>query len=124
MINDLLQPEHSHLINSVVVTVAPTYLGQGGVGVSPSSKRDEVGRPVPAVRFQDVKWQSMDEDAVMCGRMPRVAGMEVLPGMGMGPHAAPGVPARAGPVSFFNSTVGGDNTFQRRIPEGQNGGSS
>ncbi|KAL8869959.1 MAG: hypothetical protein Q9174_003879 [Haloplaca sp. 1 TL-2023] len=74
VINDLLQPEHSHLVNSVVVTVAPTYLGQGGVGVSPPSKRDEVGRPVPA-------------------------------------------------VSFFNSTIGENNTFQKRIPQGQNGGS-
>ena len=69
VINDLLLAEHSHLINSVVVTVAPTYLGRGGVLVSPTSKYDAMGRPQPVLRFNKVKWQPMGEDVVMCAKI-------------------------------------------------------
>lgn len=70
VINDLLQPEHAHFISSVVVTIAPTYLGKCGVGVSPAPRYDSTGRPKPAVRFQDVKWHTLGEDVVMCGNLP------------------------------------------------------
>ncbi|MCJ1254540.1 2,5-diamino-6-(ribosylamino)-4(3H)-pyrimidinone 5'-phosphate reductase [Lignoscripta atroalba] len=69
IINELLQPEHANLINSVIVTVAPTYLGTGGVVVCPSRNIDEKGRPKPVARFRDVKWQPLGEDVVMCGRL-------------------------------------------------------
>ena len=69
VINDLLQLENANYINSVVVTVAPTYLGRGGVTVSPFAKQDVSGRPEPAVRFHDVRWQPLGEDIVMCGRL-------------------------------------------------------
>ncbi|KAL9122424.1 MAG: hypothetical protein Q9187_001024 [Circinaria calcarea] len=69
VINDLLQPEHASLINSVIVTIAPTYLGTGGVVVCPTRNFDEAGRPRPVARFQDVRWQPMGEDVVMCGRL-------------------------------------------------------
>ncbi|KAL9126895.1 MAG: hypothetical protein Q9217_004129 [Psora testacea] len=70
VINDLLQPENAGYINSMVVTVAPTYLGRGGVGVSPAPRHDHTGRPMPLVRFRDVRWLPMGEDCVMCGKMP------------------------------------------------------
>ena len=69
VINDLLHSEHSNYINSVVVTIAPTYLGRGGVTVSPFARQDVSGRPEPAVKFRDVKWQTLGEDVVMCGRL-------------------------------------------------------
>lgn len=69
VINDLLQPENSNLINSVIVTMAPTYFGRGGAGINPAPRHDPTGRPLPAVRFQDVKWQPIGDDAVMCGRL-------------------------------------------------------
>ena len=69
VINDLLLPIHSHLIHSVIVTVAPTYLGRGGVLASPASKYDAFGTPQPVLRFKNVKWQPMGEDAVMCGKV-------------------------------------------------------
>ena len=69
VINDLLQPENANLISSVVITVAPTYLGRGGVGVSPAPRHDQTGRPQPALRFQDVKWQPLGGDVVMCGKL-------------------------------------------------------
>lgn len=69
VINDLLQPEHASFINSVVVTVAPTYLGRGGVVVSPATRHDETGRPQPVAKFDEVKWHPLGEDIVMCGRL-------------------------------------------------------
>ena len=69
VINDLLQPENARLINSVIVTIAPTYLGKGGIGVSPNPRHDLAGRPQAAIKFQDVKWQPLGEDVVMCGKL-------------------------------------------------------
>ena len=73
VINDLLQPENASFIRSAIVTVAPTYLGRGGVGVNPLPRHDPTGRPQPVVRFEKVKWLPMGEDAVMCGKMPAAA---------------------------------------------------
>ena len=72
VINELLQPENADLISSVVITIAPTYLGKGGVSVSPPTKLDQTGRPQAALpRFRDVKWQPMGgDDVVFCGKMP------------------------------------------------------
>ena len=69
VINDLLQPENANFINSVVVTIAPTYFGRGSVGVGPERRHDQTGRPQAAVRFQDVTWQPMGQDVVMCGKL-------------------------------------------------------
>ena len=71
VINDLLQSENSNLISSVVVSIAPTYLGRGGVGVSPVPRHDPTGRPQPAVRFEDVRWQPLGMDVIMAGRISR-----------------------------------------------------
>ncbi len=71
VINDLLHADHAYLIDSVIVTVAPTYLGRGGVLVSPAPKTDATGRPQPVLRFKDVRWQPLGEDVVMCGRVQR-----------------------------------------------------
>ncbi|KAL9039454.1 MAG: hypothetical protein Q9180_002516 [Flavoplaca navasiana] len=114
VINELLRPEHSNLVSSVVVTVAPTYLGQGGVTVSPPPKVDAARRPQPAMRFKDVRWQSFGEDAVMCGRIPQV---EMPPGATAPQSTSPATmapPLR--PVSFFNSSVDAQNGFQSRVP--------
>ena len=69
VINELLRPENAELVHSVIITVAPTYLGVGGVGVFPDRRVDNGGRLVPAVRFTDVRWQPLGEDVVMCGRL-------------------------------------------------------
>lgn len=66
VINDLLHSDHTHLIDSVIVTVAPTYLGRGGVLVSPAPKHDAAGRQQPVLRFKNVRWQPMGQDVVMC----------------------------------------------------------
>ena len=69
IINELLQPEYRDFVSSVIVTVAPTYLGTGGVVVCPTRNVDEVGRPKPVTRFWDVKWEQLGEDVVMCGKV-------------------------------------------------------
>ena len=75
VINELLQAENAHLVDSVIVTVAPTYLGKGGVSVSPPTGLDSRGRPLPALPgFAEVRWRPMgDKDVVFCGKMPHSA---------------------------------------------------
>ncbi|KAL8953939.1 MAG: hypothetical protein Q9222_000226 [Ikaeria aurantiellina] len=108
VVNDFLRPEHSGFVSSVIVTVAPTYLGRGGVVVSPEAKRDPNGRPQAALRFKDVRWQTFGEDAVMCGK---VASSEMQAPPPPPPH--PVLLSR--PVSFFNSSVSAEKNFQHRI---------
>lgn len=70
IINSLLSEQrYSALIDSVIVTIAPTWLGQGGVVVSPERRVDEYGCAIPASRLTDVKWYPFGEDVVLCGRI-------------------------------------------------------
>ncbi|CAO2655738.1 Nn.00g045410.m01.CDS01 [Neocucurbitaria sp. VM-36] len=66
VINDLLSAENINLIDSVIVTIAPTWLGEGGVRVCPK-ERIEDGRRLPVGRLKDVKWVPLGEDVVLCG---------------------------------------------------------
>ncbi|KAL4894677.1 bacterial bifunctional deaminase-reductase [Aspergillus ambiguus] len=67
IINSLLEPSFQSLINSVIVTIAPTWLGQGGVVVSPKRRVDPNGTAIPASRLTNVKWHPFGEDVVLCG---------------------------------------------------------
>jgi 2,5-diamino-6-(ribosylamino)-4(3H)-pyrimidinone 5'-phosphate reductase len=69
VINSLLQPEYFSIINSVIVTIAPTWLGSGGVVVSPPRRLDDGGRPMAAARLDHVEWHPLGEDIVLCGRL-------------------------------------------------------
>ncbi|KAL3473599.1 dihydrofolate reductase-like domain-containing protein [Aspergillus californicus] len=69
VINSLLEPGSQGLVDSVIVTIAPTWLGQGGVVVSPRRRFDAGGAPVAASRLRDVKWVPFGEDVVLCGRV-------------------------------------------------------
>jgi 2,5-diamino-6-(ribosylamino)-4(3H)-pyrimidinone 5'-phosphate reductase len=71
VINSLLVPEGNGFVDSVIVTVAPTWLGQGGVVVSPPRTVGEDGEPAPPVRLTDVTWCPLGEDVVLCGRIKR-----------------------------------------------------
>ena len=106
VINDLLQPENTGYVSSVVVTVAPTYLGRGGVTVSPAPIQDHLGQPRPAVRFHDVKWQPLGEDVVMCGRLPAVDSIAQLPS-----SALPVPPTQLIPLSSNQSQANGQHLF-------------
>jgi 2,5-diamino-6-(ribosylamino)-4(3H)-pyrimidinone 5'-phosphate reductase len=66
VINDLLSPENFTLVDSVIVTIAPVWLGKGGVQVCPDG-REENGRRLPVGRLGDVKWVPLGEDVALCG---------------------------------------------------------
>ncbi|KAE8148847.1 dihydrofolate reductase-like domain-containing protein [Aspergillus avenaceus] len=69
VLSELLNPEYTEFIDSIIVTVAPTYLGSGGVGVSPDSKRDDEGKPNAALNPRDVKWAPLGQNVIMCGKL-------------------------------------------------------
>ncbi|OAA61472.1 Dihydrofolate reductase-like domain protein [Cordyceps fumosorosea ARSEF 2679] len=71
VINSLLAPACAGLVSSVIVTIAPTWLGQGGVVVSPARVHDRAGSPAPAARLCDVVWHPFGDDIVLCGRLER-----------------------------------------------------
>lgn len=69
VLSELLNPEYTDFIDSIIVTVAPTYLGRGGVGVSPDSKLDQDGKPNAALNPRDVKWTPLGQNVIMCGKI-------------------------------------------------------
>jgi 2,5-diamino-6-(ribosylamino)-4(3H)-pyrimidinone 5'-phosphate reductase len=48
------------LVDAVVVTIAPVYLGRGGVSVSPPRREEDKQE---AVRFKNVEWTVLGMDA-------------------------------------------------------------
>ena len=66
VINTLLA--RSDLVNSVIVTIAPTWLGQGGLAACPSAATDN-GQRVNAARLRETSWSQFGADAVVCGRL-------------------------------------------------------
>lgn len=65
IINGLYSPENRKFVSSVIVTVAPKYLGEGGVAVCPGrEERDRV-----AVELWDVVWVPLGRDVVMAARI-------------------------------------------------------
>ncbi|KAJ5683175.1 hypothetical protein N7462_006340 [Penicillium macrosclerotiorum] len=69
VLSELLNPEYANFIDSIIVTVAPTYLGRGGVSVSPDSKLDQEGNPNAALNPRDVKWTPLGQNVIMCGNI-------------------------------------------------------
>lgn len=69
VINSLLEPQSMSLIDRVIVTIAPTWLGQGGVVVSPARRFDGEGNAISAARLKNVKWYPFGEDVVLCGQV-------------------------------------------------------
>lgn len=67
VINSLLTPGNLEFVDSVIVTIAPVYLGKGGVNVSPAPQT-ESGQQVPAAKFKEVQWKILGNDVVMAAR--------------------------------------------------------
>ncbi|KAK1988534.1 riboflavin-specific deaminase domain-containing protein [Colletotrichum cereale] len=71
VINSLLNPDSQQFVDTVIVTVAPTWLGRGGVVVSPERVHTSDGTPVPAARLANAAWHQFGEDIVLCGKLSR-----------------------------------------------------
>ncbi|KAI9698276.1 MAG: 2,5-diamino-6-(ribosylamino)-4(3H)-pyrimidinone 5'-phosphate reductase [Bogoriella megaspora] len=64
IINSLLAPSEIDLVSSVILTIAPTWLGQGGVVISPERREKQ-----KQLRLQHTKWHQLGEDAILCGTL-------------------------------------------------------
>jgi 2,5-diamino-6-(ribosylamino)-4(3H)-pyrimidinone 5'-phosphate reductase len=71
VINTLLQERYLSLVDSVIITIAPVWLGTGGVLINPPRRTDEDGQPIPVARLDQVKWKQFGDDVVMCGKIKR-----------------------------------------------------
>jgi len=69
VINSLLIPENRPLISSLIITLAPIYLGRGGVIVSPHKGLVKGRESMTALRLDMVKWYPFGEDVVLCGKV-------------------------------------------------------
>ena len=65
VINDLLRARNQHLVTSVIVTIAPTYLGSGGVVVAPPRSMPDENE----ARLSQTTWIPFGQDVVMAGRL-------------------------------------------------------
>ena len=66
IINELLS--RPSLVDSVIITIAPTFLGQGGTSVTPSAKV-EGDRRTNAARVTQSMWRQFGHDVVLCGQL-------------------------------------------------------
>lgn len=67
VLTSILSRKYAKLVDSVIVTVAPVYLGVGGVVVSPDKPEDGADALLPVTRLEDVSWVPLGEDVVLCG---------------------------------------------------------
>jgi len=67
VINDLLRERNQKFVSSVIVTIAPTYLGAGGVLVLPQRTSPEKNE----ARLENVAWVPTGEDIVMLGTLKK-----------------------------------------------------
>ncbi|KAJ8126802.1 hypothetical protein O1611_g6835 [Lasiodiplodia mahajangana] len=67
IINSLLS-ENASLVDSVIVTIAPIWLGKGGVTVSPART---LGADRPVAKLSNTTWIPLGDDVVLCGRIAR-----------------------------------------------------
>ncbi|KAI0022679.1 putative riboflavin biosynthesis protein Rib7 [Xylariomycetidae sp. FL0641] len=61
------------LVDSVIITIAPTWLGPGSVFVCPPRKGPAAGsdQPTPAARLANTMWMPLGEDVVLCGKLAK-----------------------------------------------------
>lgn len=69
VINTLLSKQNLHLVDTIIITIAPIWLGDAGVNVSPPSTHSSGGHPESGLRLSNVVWQQFGQDVVMCGRV-------------------------------------------------------
>jgi riboflavin-specific deaminase-like protein len=70
VLSELLRQRYTTSVDSIIMTMAPTFLGSMGVQVTPESEFDNSHIPLQK-RLTGVTWQPMGTigDAVMCGKL-------------------------------------------------------
>lgn len=70
VLSELLSRRHLSSVDSVIMTIVPTFLGRMGVQVTQETEYDH-SRAILQNRLADVTWQPMGStgDIVMCGRL-------------------------------------------------------
>lgn len=69
VLSELLNARYASLIDSIIITIAPTFLGKAGVTVSPDPNFVQPGQALPT-RLSNVVWQPMGkDDVVLCGKL-------------------------------------------------------
>lgn len=71
VINELLSPRYIGFVDTVIVTIAPVWLGKEGVQVCPEERRDQGGNKIAVGQLNDVNWVPLGGDVVLCGRPQR-----------------------------------------------------
>ncbi|KAI1769504.1 dihydrofolate reductase [Hypoxylon sp. FL1150] len=69
VVNSLLSKDNAQLVDSVIVTIAPTWLGQGSVFVSPPRQTSSDGKPNAVARLANTTWIPLGENVVLCGKI-------------------------------------------------------
>lgn len=84
VLSDLLNPRYTHAIDTIIITIAPTFFGTSGVQVSPDTAfevRNDVHQPVQT-RLTNVRWQPMGaSDMILCGHLDKSRAAPRLPGI-------------------------------------------
>ncbi|KAF1825248.1 bacterial bifunctional deaminase-reductase [Dissoconium aciculare CBS 342.82] len=57
-----------NVVDAVIVTIAPTWLGRGGVNVSPAAQ-SRGGESTNAAWLRQTSWRQFGNDVVLCGRL-------------------------------------------------------
>ncbi|KAK5939598.1 hypothetical protein PMZ80_007977 [Knufia obscura] len=80
VLSELLKPRYTSCIDTVVITIAPTFFGKNGVQVSPDTSYE--GGQAIQTRLADVKWQPMGQsDMVLCAHLDKRRFQQPLPGI-------------------------------------------
>lgn len=71
IITGLYTPENRDFISSVIITIAPKYLGVGGITICP----DKTQQDKAEVEFKDIMWLPLGQDSIMAARLqPQIPG--------------------------------------------------
>ncbi|CZT25335.1 related to 5-amino-6-(5-phosphoribosylamino)uracil reductase [Ramularia collo-cygni] len=59
------------LVDAVIITVAPTFLGSTGISISPAERRSSTGEIINAAWLENMRSRPFGNDIVTCGRLAR-----------------------------------------------------
>ncbi|PNS20838.1 hypothetical protein CAC42_2769 [Sphaceloma murrayae] len=67
VLNTLLSPGEIDAVSSIIVTIAPVWLGPDGIKVSPQRTLAAERGTLPVARLTNALWHQLGDDVVLCG---------------------------------------------------------